>query len=442
MLLNEVSNRVMKGWGSHITPEIKKFHTLGAMLTMEDGCLLYGSRVIVPKALQESIIILLHANHAGMLKMKQLARRFVFWFGMDKDIELCVQSCEPCQLMTKDKPNKEYGEWPEPRFPFDRVHGDFFHFHDHSFFILIDAYSRWLEVKMMTKTDAVNVIRELESFYSMFGYPTTFVCDNGPPFGSFGLKKHFETKGIELKHSPPYHPQSNGIVERAVQTTKNVLKKFVLEHGFSKLQIAEDIKKFLRIHRNSPTTENELVPAYKIFNFVPRTELTSLRVNFEEELTLNKKIEFKKDKPKLSFKEGEEVVYICRAQNQLFRYKATIVKKRSNFTYDIKVNGITKMAHVNQLNKSILKHCHLPSQTSIPNSVGTPKTKTSSSPSAGSNIKSPLSMRTRSKVLEDKEIVSPTKSNILQKSEESGLNQTPSGRPKRMVRPPERYSSL
>ena len=50
---------------------------------LEDGCLFRGIRVIIPTKVQSRIILILHANHLGISRMKAIA----CWFGLDNDIE-------------------------------------------------------------------------------------------------------------------------------------------------------------------------------------------------------------------------------------------------------------------------------------------------------------------------------------------------------------------
>lgn len=312
---------------------------------------------------------ILHTNHSGITRMKQIARKYVYWQGINSDIEKTVHECESCQTLRKGDQKKVIGKWPEPTYPFERVHIDFLTFQGKEFLIFIDAFSRWLEVRMMVRKTADSVLKELMKIFSIFGYAKELVSDNGPPFFGHEFVSKLEALGIKVSKSLPYNPQSNGLVERAVQTTKIVLKKFVLDFK-DDFQVREALERFLFNHRNLPCTQEKVTPTERIFSYTPRTELSNLRLdrefvktekknelNYDEKNVRIKQLEREnlENKTVREFKTGENVLYISRSPGCVIGLKAIVLKRNSSLTYLIKIENSIRLAHVNQLRKSALK---------------------------------------------------------------------------------------
>ncbi len=95
---------------------------------------------------------------------------------------------------------------------------------ERNYFIFVDDYNKWIEVKRMKKSDAGKVKMALAQIFGFLGLPNTLVSDNGPPFSSWELTKFLKANGITFMHSPPYAPESNGLAEKAVSTAKASLK--------------------------------------------------------------------------------------------------------------------------------------------------------------------------------------------------------------------------
>ena len=53
--------------------------------------------MLIPRTGRESVVKLMHEAHLGIVRMKNLARGYVWWPGLDKDLEDKVKSCETCQ---------------------------------------------------------------------------------------------------------------------------------------------------------------------------------------------------------------------------------------------------------------------------------------------------------------------------------------------------------
>ena len=96
-LLKKLSQYVMQGWPKEVDDDLKPYHKREKEISLEHGCLLWGIRVIVPKALQTKLLESLHENHPGITRMKTLARSYFWWPGLDKDIEELAKSCTSCQ---------------------------------------------------------------------------------------------------------------------------------------------------------------------------------------------------------------------------------------------------------------------------------------------------------------------------------------------------------
>ena len=70
-------------------------------LSIQAGCLLWGSQVVIPSQGRKEVLSILHETHPGVSRMKRLARGYVWWPGMDKEIEERTRSCLTCQLQQK-----------------------------------------------------------------------------------------------------------------------------------------------------------------------------------------------------------------------------------------------------------------------------------------------------------------------------------------------------
>ena len=104
---------------------LQPYHTKLAELSVEEGCLLWGRRVIIPQRLQEVISQELHREHMGIARMKAVARSHVWWMGIDKDLESLAKSCPECAEVKQAPPSAPLHPWIWPSRPWQRIHLDF-----------------------------------------------------------------------------------------------------------------------------------------------------------------------------------------------------------------------------------------------------------------------------------------------------------------------------
>ena len=103
-VLSKVLQFTQHGWPEKPEPVFQPYHNKRLELTQEDGILLWNSRVIVPEVLRTLLLKDLHAEQLVMVKMKQLARRYLWWPGLDKEIEETVKLCHSFQEAAKAPP--------------------------------------------------------------------------------------------------------------------------------------------------------------------------------------------------------------------------------------------------------------------------------------------------------------------------------------------------
>lgn len=248
--------------------------------------------------------------------------------------------------------------WPKTEYFFERIHVDFFSYDSGTYLITVDTYSKWIDVQRVTNTTANTVIEKFRAMFTYFGMPNTIVSDNGPPFDSQAIETFCKNNKIAKMFSPPYHPQSNGWAERAVRTVKKCIKKMACDPKTRHVPMAHKLNNFLLKYRNTPNSVNGLTPNDCIFNFRPRTLLSTLNEKRNADQPKEKEKRTERDgmqsneKSVIKFKRDEDV--LCKAEgNKSVKWmKAVVVSKESECTYKIKLEGgRIRLCHGDQLRK-------------------------------------------------------------------------------------------
>ncbi|CAI5661061.1 unnamed protein product [Oreochromis niloticus] len=195
-------------------------------LSVQDGCVLWGARVVIPERGRRPLLEQLHQSHPGMSRMKGLARSYMWWPHMENDIEDKVRSCSTCQEHRHRPQEAPLHPWEWPEKPWRRIHIDYAGpFLGKMFLVIVDAHSKWLDVYPVPSATAAATIDCLRNCFSTHGLPELVVSDNAQCFVSAQTKEFMAKNGITHVTSAPYHPASNGLAERAVQTFKELMKK-------------------------------------------------------------------------------------------------------------------------------------------------------------------------------------------------------------------------
>ena len=223
-ILSQVILYCKEGWPEkNLKGPVKKFWMTRNELSLHDDLLLRGSRIVIPSDLKQEILQKLHVGHQGIVKCRLRAKASVWWPGISDDINTFIHKCDTC---CKDFPNTTQPMIPTklPERPWEKVASDLFELKGTPYIIVVDYFSRYVEVLKLTTTTSASIITALKTTFSRHSIPDTLVTDNGPQYSSQEFSEFAKSYDFKHQTSSPYHPQGNGEAECAVRTVKSLLK--------------------------------------------------------------------------------------------------------------------------------------------------------------------------------------------------------------------------
>lgn len=357
-----------------------------------------GLQLVVPKAQRRKVLELSHSipwsGHMGFMKtLMRVSKRF-YWPGMYTEVKEYCKTCPECQLAVGRTPAKApLIPIPVVDTPFERIGVDIVGPVERSQkgnrFILVvcDYATRYPEAYPLRDVTAKQIAAALLNFFSHVGIPKEVLTDQGPNFMSRTLKQVYQLLGIKRVRTTPYHPQTDGLVERFNQTLKGMLKKFVSENGkdwdkwlpyllfayrevpqastgFSPFELlfAHQIRGPLDVLRDSweasdkPTKQNIL--SY-ILKMREKLQLSSTRARESvQESQVKQKMWYDQKARSRTFQVGEQVLLLLpTSENRLlakWQGPYQVRKKVGPVTYEIEMpsrNKPLQTFHVNMLKK-------------------------------------------------------------------------------------------
>lgn len=139
---------------------------------------------MVPMTMNRNMLVQLHESHFGIVKTKKRAKKPLYWANMDSDIEKIINACETCQLNAHKNQKEPLIPHSIPDKPFVKLTSDIFEFKSKDYLVVVDYYSKWIELKQLTGKKAINVNQALAEVFSRNGIPKVIIADN-MPFDSY-----------------------------------------------------------------------------------------------------------------------------------------------------------------------------------------------------------------------------------------------------------------
>lgn len=363
LVLSKIMRFCTLGWPSNaaeLSDEERKYASKRNEIAVEDNCLFWGCRIIIPEVLRGELLDDLHASHLGIVKIKAMARSYMWWPNIDSDIENVVKSCKICTEEQKAPPHAPLTPWPWPEKSWDRVHADFLGpFYGDMYLVVVDAYSKWPEiVNFRNNTNAHRMIEVFDKLFARFGLPKHIVTDNGPQFRSAEFDNFLKSSGVEHSFSPPYYPATNGAAENFVGIFKNKVLKIV-KGGES---VDKAINKFMFDYRSTPHCTTGKSPALLFFKRELRTRFDALRPNLRDKVYEKQRsqIENSSHSRNVQLNVGDQIMIDNHGTSGNKRIPAEIIKDLSPSTFKVKTeSGAITKRHTNQIVKQVRRSARI-----------------------------------------------------------------------------------
>ena len=159
----------------------------------------------------------------------------------------------------------------------------------------------------MKTTTSTKTIEVLRSIFSRNGIPAQIVSDNGSQFSSDEFATLMKRNGIKHFKSAPYHPATNELTERFIQTFKNSMRAMKDENR----DINQKIATFLLTYRNSPHSTTNETPAKLFLGRNLRTRLSLIKPDIQINVSRNQTnttFQEKRTKNSRYFEDGRQSV--------------------------------------------------------------------------------------------------------------------------------------
>ena len=237
---------------------------------------LRGTRIVVPRKLRRRVLDLAHEGHQGIVKTKERLRSKVWWPGIDKEAEKKCRECLGCQMVSKHVPPPPIKPTRLPERAWKEIAVDLLGplpTGEH-LLVVVDYFSRWMEVDVLRSTTSAAVIKCLDSHFVRYGVPAGLRTDNGSNLVSEEMEKYLEEMGIVHHCNTPLWPRANGDVERQNRSLLKTMRVSQAEGKDWRLEL----NKFLLAYRSTSHTTTGVSPAELFF----KRKLTTRLPEFTE----------------------------------------------------------------------------------------------------------------------------------------------------------------
>ena len=199
-------------------------------------------QLVLPNKYRKLVLELAHsiplAGHLGKhITMDRILQRF-YWPTARSDVADYCKRCVTCQKTSRVKPPRApLIPFPVMGVPFERIAMDIVgplprtSSGNKYILVILDYATRYPEAIAMKSVEAEKVAEELMNMFARVGIPGEILTDQGSNFTSQLLAELYRMLRVKPIKTTPYHPQTDGLVERFNQTLKSMLRRVSVQGG-------------------------------------------------------------------------------------------------------------------------------------------------------------------------------------------------------------------
>ena len=173
--LSTLCEQIVAGWPDcpQIIPKnIRHYHSLKDYLSIEDGILFYGERMMVPNSLKQEYLERIHTGHLGITKSQARAKEAVFWKYMTKNITEYIGDCKECLTNSRGNSKEPMMSHQTATSPWQIIATDLFEFHGDTYVLVADQFRKMAFIRNLSRnTRSKKVICFLETLFGTYGTP-------------------------------------------------------------------------------------------------------------------------------------------------------------------------------------------------------------------------------------------------------------------------------
>ena len=246
-------------------------------------------QLVLPLQCRQTALQLAHdiplAGHMGKEKTARRVLQRFYWPTLYRDVAKYCRSCGVCQKSSQRRVrHAPLIPLPIVEEPFQRIAMDIVgplprsRSGNRYILVICDYATRYPEAVPLKSIDAEHVAEELVKLFARVGVAQEILTDQGSNFTSQLLVEIYRMLHVHPIRTSPYHPQTDGLVERFNQTLKAMLRKVAVEEG-------KDWDKFLPYllfaYREVPQSSTGFSPFELLYGRTVRGPLDVLRESWE-----------------------------------------------------------------------------------------------------------------------------------------------------------------